>query len=407
MGGKDMRISRRDGLAALMAATLAAAPCRSRGDEPDIVVGAPNSLTGGFGENGQRGVWGFLIAVDEINRAGGVKALGGAKLRAVVADTTTDNPAQGASVTRRMLDQDHAVALFGATASAITLAAQVEAEKSRVPIITSSYADPLVTRGLKYTFKITAQGSAVWNFGMDAVVNMLKAQTGAPPKSCAIFMGPDAVSVAVSKSLPIEAQRIGLPVAVHVDFQGNLTDPSVIVSPVLQKRPDVIFLSAFLNDAVLVLRTLRGLGIKTPVVSAGGVASDAAGRAMGSGADRVFMPWSWNWDLPIPGESELVAAYKQAHPDAPYPPNNEQLGMGYAAGMIMRQAMETAASRDSQKIRDVIASAEFANLPMPGKRIAFDATGLNRHATLIVTEWNDGNAHTVWPPEMQAMKPVI
>jgi branched-chain amino acid transport system substrate-binding protein len=403
-----MVISRRDGLAALMvAAALAAAPRTGRAEEPEIVVGAPNSLTGGFGENGQRGVWGFLIAVDQINREGGIKALGGAKLRAVVADTTTENPAQGASVTRRVLDQDHAVALYGATASAITMAAQVEAEKSRVAIITSSYADPLVKRGMKYTFKLTAPGSAIWNFGMDAVFDMLKAQTGAPPKSCAIFMGPDAVSISVSRSLPIEAQRIGLPVVIHVDFQGGLTDPSVIVSPILQKRPDVIFLSSFLDDAVLIMRTLRGLGIKTPVVAAGGVSSDSAGKAMGAGADRVFMPWSWNWDLPVPGNGELVALYRKAHPDVPNPPNNEQVGMGYAAGLIMRQAMETAASRDPVKIRDVIASAEFGGLPLPGRKAAFDETGLNRFAALILTEWNEGSAHTVWPQDMQAMKPVI
>ena len=110
------------------------APRIGRGAEAEIVVGAPNSLTGGFGENGQRGVWGFLIAADQINREGGIKALGGAKLKVMVADTTTENPTQGASVTRRMLDQDGAVALYGATASAITMAAQVEAEKARVPM---------------------------------------------------------------------------------------------------------------------------------------------------------------------------------------------------------------------------------------------------------------------------------
>ena len=403
-----MQMTRRDGLAALMAAAaMVGAPRPGRTDEAEIVLGAPNSLTGGFGENGQRGVWGFLLAADKINREGGIKALGGAKLRVVVADTSTENPTQGASVTRRVLDQDHAVALYGSTASAITMAAQVEAEKARVPIVTSSYADPLVKRGMKYTFKLTAPGSAIWSFGMDAVFEMMKAQTGAAPKSCAIFMGPDAVSVAVSKTLPLEAERIGLPVVIHVDFQGNLTDPSVIVSPVLQKKPDVIFLSSFLDDAVLIMRTLRGLGVKTPVVAAGGVSSDSAGKAMGAGADRVLMPWSWNWDLPVAGNSELVALYKAAHADAPFPPNNEQLGMGFAAGLVIRQALETAASRDSVKIRDVLAADTFADLPIPGKQVAFDETGLNKHAALILTEWHEGAAHTVWPQALQAIKPVI
>jgi ABC-type branched-subunit amino acid transport system substrate-binding protein len=260
---------------------------------------------------------------------------------------------------------------------------------------------------MKYTFKLTAFGSAIWNFGMDAVVDMLKTQSGKPPASCGIFMGPDAVSVAVSKALPMEARRIGLPVVAHVDFQGNLSDPSVVVSPILQNKPEVIFLSAFLDDTVLIMRTLRGLGVKTPVVAAGGVSSDSAGKTLGPAANGIFMPWSWNWDLPVAGETELVAAYKQAHAGAPYPPNNEQLGLGYAAGIILGRALEKAASRDGTKLRDALSAGDFQDLPLPGKQVAFDATGLNTHAALILTEWHQGNAHTVWPQDMQAMKPVL
>ncbi len=48
-------------------------------------------LTGGIGEGGQRSVWALQIAIDQINREGGIKSLGGANLRLVVADTTSEN----------------------------------------------------------------------------------------------------------------------------------------------------------------------------------------------------------------------------------------------------------------------------------------------------------------------------
>ena len=63
----------------------------------------------------------FQIAVDQINREGGIKALGGAKLKAIIADTSSENPTQAASVTRRMIDQEKAIIIAGATASAMTL----------------------------------------------------------------------------------------------------------------------------------------------------------------------------------------------------------------------------------------------------------------------------------------------
>ncbi len=403
-----MEITRRDSLAALLAATaIAARPAIGHAGVPDVVIGAPNSLTGGFGELGTRDAWGFVMAAEHINRTGGIKSLGGAKLRVLVADTSTDNPTQGASVARRMLDQDKATMLYGATASAITMAIQVISEQARVPLLTTSYVDAVVGRGLKYTFKTTALGSHLWNFAMDGLVQMMTAVEGKPPASCGIFMGSDAVSMAVSKSLPIEAKRIGLPVVAHVNFQGNLTDASVVISPILRYKPATIFLSAFLQDAVLILKALRGLGIKTPVAAAGGVSSDSAGKAMGAAADRVFMPWSWNWDLPVQGESEVLAMYKQLHPHEPYPPNDEQLGMGYAGGLICAQALEKAASRDGEKLRAVLASTTFTGLPIPARVVKFGANGLNQDAALVLAEWHGGSAHTVWPKELQAMKPVI
>ena len=87
-----MRITRRAGLKGLTASAAAVAmPGMARSEEPEIVIGAPNSLTGGLGEGGQRTVWALQIAIDQINREGGIKSLRGAKLRLVVADTTSEN----------------------------------------------------------------------------------------------------------------------------------------------------------------------------------------------------------------------------------------------------------------------------------------------------------------------------
>jgi len=69
-----MKITRRAGLRGLAAgAALLGMPALVRADEPEIIIGAPNSLTGGLGEIGQRMTWGLQIAVDQINREGGIK----------------------------------------------------------------------------------------------------------------------------------------------------------------------------------------------------------------------------------------------------------------------------------------------------------------------------------------------
>ncbi len=403
-----MKISRRAGLKGLLAgAATVALPSIGRSQPADIVIGAPNALTGGLGEVGSRGTWGMQIAVDQINREGGIRSMGGAKLKLVIADTTSENPTQSASITRRMIDQEGAIVLAGAGASAMTLAAQVEAEKSEVPLLTNSYADGIVTRGYKYTFKITPQGGAVWNWSMTSAYDMWKASKGSPPKSALIFMSNDAVGLVVQKQLPEHAKTLNLEVPFSQSFQMGLSDPSVAVAPVLRYKPDLLFLGGFTNDLILIIKALRGVGATMPIFGAGPAGTDSVGKGLGAAGDKFFAPMAWNWDLNVPGNKEFVAAYKAAYPTQPYPPANEQLGQGYVIGLIIRQALEKAASRDPKKIRDVIASTEFTNLPYPATKVKFGDNGLNIHNQEVLAEWMKGELRTVWPKEMQTIQPLL
>ena len=403
-----MKITRRDGLKGLAAGAAAVAmPGTVHAEAADIVVGAPNSRTGGLGEIGTRGTWGMQIAVDQINKEGGIKSLDGAKLKLVIADTSSENPTQAASVTRRIIDQDGAMVILGAGGSAMTLAAQVETEKSEIPLITGSYADGIVTRGYKYTFKLSPQGGAVWNWSMTSGYDMWKAAKGSPPKSALIFQSNDAVGLVVQKMLPEHAKTLGLEVPFSQSFQMGLSDPSVAVAPILRYKPDLIFLGGFTNDIILIIKALRGVGVTAPIFGAGPAGTDSVGKGLGDAGDKFFAPMMWNWDLNAPGNKEFVAAYKAAYPSQPYPPANEQLGAGYVAAMILRQALEKAAARDPKKLRDVLATTEFTNLPFPAGKVKFGDNGLNVYNQEILAEWIKGEIRTVWPKENQVVPPLL
>jgi branched-chain amino acid transport system substrate-binding protein len=306
-----------------------------------------------------------------------------------------------------MIDQEGAIIIAGATASAMTLAAQVEAEKSQIPLITDSYADGIVTRGYKYTFKLTPQGSVIWNWSMTSATEMWKASKGSPPKTAGIFMSNDAVGLVVQKQLPEHAKTLGLEVPFSTGFQMGLSDPSVAVAPVLRYKPDMLFLGGFTNDLILIVKALRGVGANLPIFGAGPAGADSIGKGLGTAADKFFAPMTWNWDLPVPGNKEFVAAYKEARPNDPYPPAAEMLGQGYVTGLIIRQALEKAASRDPQKIRDVLAGTEFTGLPFPATKVKFGDNGLNVENRSILSEWIKGELRTVWPKEVQAVAPVL
>jgi branched-chain amino acid transport system substrate-binding protein len=179
------------------------------------------------------------------------------------------------------------------------------------------------------------------------------------------------------------------------------------VAPILRYKPDLIFLGGFTNDIILIIKALRGVGVTAPIFGAGPAGTDSVGRGLGATGDKFFAPLMWNWDLTIPGNKELVAAYKAAYPSEPYPPANEQLGAGYVAAMILRQALEKAASRDPKKIRDILAATEFDNLPFPAGKVKFGDNGLNVHNREILGEWIKQELRTVWPKENQVVPPLL
>ena len=130
---------------------------------------------------------------------------------------------------------------------------------------------------------------------------------------------------------------------------------------------------------------MRGVGVTAPIFGAGPAGTNSVGKGLGEAGDKFFAPMMWNWDLNTPGNKELVAAYKTSYPNQPYPPANEQLGAGYVAGPILRQALE-GRTRDPKKLRDVLASTEFTNLPFPAGKVKFGDNGLNIYNQEILGE---------------------
>ncbi|HEX8351936.1 MAG TPA: ABC transporter substrate-binding protein, partial [Pyrinomonadaceae bacterium] len=115
---------------------LAAFACERRGDGGPaadaggvIKVGIYGDLSGqtsSFGESTRNGV---MMAIDEINAAGGI---GGRKVEAVIEDDQ-GQPQQASTVVSKLINQDKVVAILGEVASTNTLAAAPKAQEARIP----------------------------------------------------------------------------------------------------------------------------------------------------------------------------------------------------------------------------------------------------------------------------------
>src|SRR5215212_10865844 len=141
---------------ALGAATIATTmmpwkKLRAQPKNVKIAVIAP--LSGPWARQGTLVKWGAETAIAEINAAGGVKAMGGAKLELVPIDAG-DSAEKAKNAAQRMVAQEpDIVGGTGAWLSSFTLAVTEVTERAEIPWLTLSYADSLTTRGFRYIFQ--------------------------------------------------------------------------------------------------------------------------------------------------------------------------------------------------------------------------------------------------------------
>ncbi|MEN9329917.1 MAG: Leucine, isoleucine, valine-, threonine-, and alanine-binding protein precursor, partial [Pseudomonadota bacterium] len=134
------------------AATTLAFPLVAGAQAKAVKVGVLHPVTGALAYSGQQCRMGALMAIEDINKAGGIKSLGGAKLEALLGDAQS-NPQAGSAEIEKM-NEAGVSAVVGAFASAICLATTQAAAKYNLPhVVDVGVADQIVERGLKNTFR--------------------------------------------------------------------------------------------------------------------------------------------------------------------------------------------------------------------------------------------------------------
>ena len=116
-------------------------------DAETVSVGLIAPMSGIYARPGQVMRMGAEMAVKDINEQGGVKALGGAKLKLVIVDSGDSTEKAKSSAQRMVADYPELVVGTGAYLSSFTLAVTEVTERARLPMLTLSYSDQITDRG--------------------------------------------------------------------------------------------------------------------------------------------------------------------------------------------------------------------------------------------------------------------
>jgi len=384
-----------------------------------IKIGVILPLTGRLAETGTDLKRGIEFAVWQINNMGGVKNCGGAKIVVIYADSE-GLPKVGASAAERLITQNHVVALVGAYQSAVTKTASAVAEQYHVPFLNPDSTSPTLTeRGYKWFFRTTPHDGMFVKQQVE-FINMLNKKCGGCIKRVAIIHEDSEWGTNVARLWKEEFSKAGYKIVDDISYHAaSVTSFDTEVERLKADKPDLLLVASYVNDALLLMKTIReeGLHVKAILAQDAGFVSPAYVKQVGKAGWYVFSREVFNWDLDqkIPRLKKVEEEYMKKY-GVPLDGNSAR---DYTGIWVLYYALEKACKEVKpwenlqefrRALRDALASLYIPadKLIMPWKGVKFDKNGQNILGQgIIVQMMTDGKYYTVYPPEYATKKPVF
>ncbi|HYN12707.1 MAG TPA: ABC transporter substrate-binding protein [Burkholderiales bacterium] len=374
----------------------------------EVKVGVLVPLSGIYARPGAVMRMGAEMAIEHINAQGGIKAMGGARMRLVVLDSG-DTTEKAKNAAQRMVAQEtDLVAATGAYLSSFTLAVTEVTERANLPMLTLSYSDQITDRGFKYIFQTSATSGSQAQQALPVLVKIAESATGRRPKTVAIITDNTAASISSVKPMKERLlKELGIELVVDETFTPPLADATPLVQKVRASRPDLLFfLPTVISDAKLMLEKMNEFGLgqgRVPTISFGiAIAEPDMLRTMSPEHLEGVMAAVGNWGSK--GHEKLIAELKQKYNE---PWMTQNAISTYGDMWIFKEALEKAGKADREAVAQAIRTMNGGpSKYYPAGEMKFDEKGRRVGAGLAIIQWQKGMPVTVFPPEMAIAQPI-
>ena len=315
-------------------------------DTGPIRIGYFGDLSGptfNFGKSASNGV---LMAVDEINRGGGIN---GRKLDVVIEDDH-GSPERAATLISKLINENKVIAVIAGGASGPSLAAAPRAQAAKIPLISPSSTDPAVTRTGDYIFRVcfidAFQGEVMARFS----TNVLKAKKAAIMVD---FNNP--YSRGLSEFFETSFKKLGGQIVSKQSYAQGDPDFRGQLSTIKSFEPDVVYVPGYYGDVGLIAKQARQLGLTQPLLGGDGWDAPELWGIGGDALNGCYISNHYSVEDPAPQIQLFVTNYKSIYgnlvPDA-------HAALGYDAMRFLSEAIQKAGTNDSKKLRDALAATK-------------------------------------------------
>lgn len=364
-------------------------------EEPaTIKIALINALSGDMAEGGQHELEAAQLAIKNINDAGGIKSLGGAKLELVSADYTssTDNTK---SVVERVLSSNDIVAGIGGTTSGLILPTLPVWEKYGIPLVTENNATDLTSQGYEYVFSVHCRATSCGEVSVD-FVKSLQETYDIDASKCAIIYENSAKGMSSADGARATIEKAGMGIVYDDSHPNTITDVTPILTAVKSSGAAVNFIYTIEQVAKLLFTTSRDLEYYPMMITANQTPSfyDALGDAI----NGTLVACNWTYGNKNVVENPEFKAVTDAYEETYGYFMDQSAGGVYSSVMIIAEALEACGTTDGEILRDTIRAGSYETL-LDGT-VTFDEGGANNNASAVIAQWQDGELVAIYPEHL-------
>lgn len=305
-----------------------------------IKIGVFLPMTGNVSAFGQREWLGIKTAHQMMGK------ILGRKVKLILEDTKSDQT-EAAHAVERLIKQHQVVGIIGGAISGSALAGGSIAEKNKVPLISPSATNPLVTQDKKYVFRACFDDS----FQSQVAARQARIAMDASTAAVVVDIAQADYSVGLGNLFLQAFGEMGGKVLVTAYIQTGDRDFRSQLSEVRQANPDIIYMPNYYTENALLAKQARDLGMKIPILMADGAQVPALIETGGKAVEGVYLTAHFNLEAVSTTLGRRFAANfkKQYKKDA-----DAFSALGADAYFILIGAIKRAKSTEGAKVRTAL-----------------------------------------------------
>jgi branched-chain amino acid transport system substrate-binding protein len=326
------------GMALICAASLAFAGGAK--DSDTITIGAIFPLSGGVAYYGSESRDGIVLAVEEINAAGGLL---GKKIN-LVSEDDEGNAEKTVNAFTKLTTRDKITIMLGSSTSGPTQAISSLAQQNKVVLISPSATNIDVTKAGDFIFRACFIDPFQGVVGADFAYGSLNSR-----RAAVLYDAGADYNTGLAESFRNQFKANGGQIVADEAYQSGDVDFNAQVTRIRAANPDVVYLPNYYNDVSLQAKQLRDRGVNCALVGGDGWDSliDNAGDEVLNG----FWSSGFASDTTDPKGVAFVKAFTARFNR----PASQFAALGYDSMLLVAEGIKAAGSFDSTAVKNAMA----------------------------------------------------